>query len=141
MSKQIVKVFSLVFFSILIVFSVSFAKSFQVSERSDMPENGITPSLQAGKVTSTESVTTIEIASGVTSKVFWGKGAMVSIITMLPNSEIPKETLTSERLMDHDAGECRATRRWQDGQNAVHASCPHVLLFNWLSWKPRLPIP
>lgn len=112
---HLLTVFTSVLISVLIVFSGCSNKkapawkavndklikenNIQVRERSDMPETGITPNLQEGKVTSIDSVASIEIAPGVTSKVYWGKGAMVSIVTMLPNSEIPTETLASERLM------------------------------------------
>lgn len=70
-----------------------------VRERADLVETGITPSLEPSKVTPSEALKVIEIAPGVKSKIYWGKAVLVSWVTMDPNSEIPKETLDTSRMM------------------------------------------
>lgn len=74
-------------------------KNVKIRERSDLVETGVTPSLEPGKVTTIDSLKVIEFAPGVTGKMYWGKGALVNIMTMAPNSEIPEETIPGERLM------------------------------------------
>ncbi|MFA6472347.1 MAG: SMP-30/gluconolactonase/LRE family protein [Candidatus Latescibacterota bacterium] len=71
----------------------------KVRERTDLVETGITPSLEPGKVTPSDSLKVIEIAPGVKSMMYWGKAVLVSWITMAPNAEIPKETLSTSRMM------------------------------------------
>lgn len=73
--------------------------SIKVRERSDLVETGITPSIEPGVVTPVDSIKVIELAPGVTGKVYWGKAVLVNWVTMEPNSEIPKETLPSSRMM------------------------------------------
>jgi gluconolactonase len=70
-----------------------------VRERSDIVDTGIIPSLEPGKVTPKDSLKSIELAPGVTGKMYWGKAVLVNWVTMAPNSSIPKETLTTSRMM------------------------------------------
>ncbi|MFC1538851.1 SMP-30/gluconolactonase/LRE family protein [Candidatus Latescibacterota bacterium] len=63
------------------------------------PETNITSNLVDGVITSMNSLPEINLASGVTGKIYWGRGNLVNFVTMSPNSEIPQETLSSERIM------------------------------------------
>ena len=74
-------------------------KNVKIRLRDDIPETGIEPSLQPGQVTTKSALPEVELAAGVTSKMYWGKGVLINWMSMEPGAEIPKETLESERLM------------------------------------------
>lgn len=71
----------------------------QVRTRADVADTGITPSMEPGKVTPSDSLKAIDLAPGVKGKMYWGKAALVNWVTMDPNAEIPKETLSAPRMM------------------------------------------
>ncbi len=71
----------------------------EIRTRDDIPETGVEPNLEPGKVYKKSELPAVEIASGVTGKMYWGKGVMVNWMTFEPNANIPRETLTSERIM------------------------------------------
>lgn len=62
-------------------------------------ETGIVSNLPDGEVVQADALSEIEIAPGVEATVYWGRGNLVSIVTMAANAEIPLETLTGERVM------------------------------------------
>ena len=62
-------------------------------------ETGITSNLADGIVTNISTIPEVELAPGVTGQMYWGRGNLVCFVTMAPNSEIPQETLSSERIM------------------------------------------
>lgn len=62
-------------------------------------ETGIKTNIGDGQVRNMQALPSTELAPGVTAKIFWGRGNLVSFVTMDPNAEIPKETLESERIM------------------------------------------
>ena len=70
-----------------------------IRTRDDIPETGIVPNLEPGKVTNIKTLPEIQFAPGVTGRMYWGKGALVNFMTMTAGSEIPRETLSSERIM------------------------------------------
>ncbi|MFC1542062.1 SMP-30/gluconolactonase/LRE family protein, partial [Candidatus Latescibacterota bacterium] len=76
-------------------------KEHVVTERelSINPETNITSNLADGVITDMSTLPEINLASGVTGKIYWGRGNLVNFVTMAPNSEIPQETLSSERIM------------------------------------------
>ena len=65
----------------------------------DLPDTKITPSLQPGEIANRDNLPPVEIAPGVTGKMYWGQGVLVSWTTLAPGAEIPRETLENERLM------------------------------------------
>ncbi len=68
-------------------------------ESADVIDTGITSNLEAGKVTSIDTLPEVLFAPGVKGRMYWGKGALVNFMKMEPNSELPLEKLPSERLM------------------------------------------
>lgn len=76
-------------------------KEHQVTERTraDVPDTGVTPSLTPGAVTGIATLPETEIAPGVKSRMYWGKGVLACRTTLAPGAEIPRETLPSERFM------------------------------------------
>lgn len=67
--------------------------------RSDIPESKIISNLKPGVVARISHLPLTEIASGAKARLYWGKGVLVSRLTLEANAEIPKETLPSERIM------------------------------------------
>jgi len=67
--------------------------------RDDIPETGVVSNLVPGKVTNIKDLPDVELAPGVTCKMYWSRGNLVNWMTMEPGSEIPRETLSSERIM------------------------------------------
>jgi len=70
-----------------------------IRTRTDIPETNVTPSLEPGQIINKANLPAVQLAAGVTGKMYWGKGALVNWVTMEPNAEIPKETLPGERIM------------------------------------------
>ncbi|MFC1541639.1 SMP-30/gluconolactonase/LRE family protein [Candidatus Latescibacterota bacterium] len=71
----------------------------QVRTRDDIPETGVAPSLEPGKVYKKAELPDVEIAPGVTGKMYWGKGVLVNWMTLEPNAVFPREKLPAERIM------------------------------------------
>jgi gluconolactonase len=67
--------------------------------RTDIPKSKIVSNLEQGVVTNIAKLPLTEIAPGAKARLYWGKGNLVSWMTLEPRAEIPKETLPSERLM------------------------------------------
>lgn len=68
--------------------------------RKDIPKSRLASNLEAGVVTNIKKLPVVEIAPGARAKLYWGKGNLVSWMTLEPGAEIPKEeTLPSERIM------------------------------------------
>lgn len=67
--------------------------------RNDIPDTKITPSLKPGQVDNIDNLPVINLADGVTAKAYWGKGALMSFITLEPNASAPENTITGERFL------------------------------------------
>ncbi|MCG2816418.1 MAG: SMP-30/gluconolactonase/LRE family protein [Candidatus Aminicenantes bacterium] len=67
--------------------------------RNDIHETNIVPNLEPGTVTNIKNLPVTEIAPGVKTGMYWGKGTLVSWMILEPGAEIPREILQSERLM------------------------------------------
>src|SRR5690606_16922999 len=70
-----------------------------VRELTDLPANDIVSNLEVGKPKNISNLETIELYPGVSAKIFWGNGTMVSVIEMAPNSEIPEEILNVDQFV------------------------------------------
>lgn len=62
-------------------------------------ETNIVSNLPDGKVDVRAKLATAQLADGVMGNMYWGRGNMVNFVTMTANSEIPTQTLGSERIM------------------------------------------
>ncbi|MBN1292144.1 MAG: SMP-30/gluconolactonase/LRE family protein [Candidatus Latescibacteria bacterium] len=67
--------------------------------RTDIVENNIVSNLEPGVVTNLSKLPETEIAPGAKGKIYWGKGNLMNWMTLEPGAEIPKETLSGERIM------------------------------------------
>ncbi len=63
------------------------------------PETNIESNLGDGVIKDRSQLATVQLAEGVTGNMYWGRGNLVNFVTMAPNSEIPRESLQSERIM------------------------------------------
>ena len=70
-----------------------------VRTREDIPETDVVSNLIPGEIINKNDLPDIELAPGVTCKMYWGKGTLVNWMTMDPGAEISRETLTGERIM------------------------------------------
>ena len=85
--------------------------------RGDLPETGVVPNLEPGITSKLPDIPTVELADGVTSKMYWGKGTLINWMTMEPGAEMPKETLTSKSLKP-------GYRKRRDNSKSKEASLP-----------------
>jgi len=67
--------------------------------RNDIPETNIISNLKPGIVTNIKELPVTEIAPGIKSHMYWGKGNLINWMTLEPQAEISIEILPSERLM------------------------------------------
>jgi len=76
-------------------------KQYALTERelSGLPETTIGSSLEPGKVKSLDSLASVSLHPGVTAKIFWGSGNMVSLLQLEPNAKIPEEVLSADRFV------------------------------------------
>jgi gluconolactonase len=75
------------------------AKNLTVRTRDDIPAVRLKPGLAEGVVTQIAKLPEIVLAPGVKARLYWGKGNLVAWLTFEPGAMIPRETLTSERVM------------------------------------------
>lgn len=66
-------------------------KNIEGRTRSDIPETDIASNLEPGVVASLTELPVTEIAPGVTARLYWGKGALISWMILKPNSQIPRK--------------------------------------------------
>jgi len=71
----------------------------QVRARDDIPKSQVAPNLAPGVVKAIGTLPAAEIAPGVTAKMYWGKGVLVSWATLGPGAKIVEESLPAERLL------------------------------------------
>lgn len=67
--------------------------------RTDIPDTKVTSNLKGGQVDSISNLPVINLAEGVTAKVYWGKGTLVSFITLEPNAAMCEQKIKGERFM------------------------------------------
>src|SRR6478735_6333023 len=64
-----------------------------------LPKTTTGSNLEAGKVRSLDSLAVLTLHPGVTAKIFWGTGNMVSTLQLEPNAKIPEEVLPADRFL------------------------------------------
>ena len=104
-------------------------------ERSDIPTTGITSNLKPGQVSSLQDLPEIELYAGVKSKMYWGRGALVSISTIEAGSEIPEEILPANRFLFVMEGDVEQLidnemvpmiSRKREAPDGIHGATPRV---------------
>ncbi len=89
--------------------------------RTDIPDTKVPSNLTGGKVTNMSTLPDIQLAGGVIAKAYWGKGALMSFITMAPNAAIPESKISGERFLFVLSGE---VKEWVDGSQATLRGVP-----------------
>jgi len=62
--------------------------------KSDLPSN-----LKDGEIQNLNNLETYELYPGVQAKLFWGSGAMATILQLDPQAQIPEEVLSSDKFV------------------------------------------
>jgi gluconolactonase len=70
-----------------------------VKELPDLPSSSVTPNLEVGTPANIQNLDSLQLYPGVTAKIFWGNGNLVSVLELEPNSTIPKENLPADRFL------------------------------------------
>lgn len=70
-----------------------------VREISNLPATQIESNLEDGKVNNLNQMDSTELHPGVDATLFWGSGAMVSVLELEPHAEIPEEALPADRFV------------------------------------------
>ena len=76
-------------------------KQYSLAERklSGISEPAVESNLESGKVKGLDSLASATLHPGITAKIFWGSGNMVSTLQLEPNAKIPEEVLTADRFV------------------------------------------
>ncbi|SDF03457.1 gluconolactonase [Pricia antarctica] len=72
---------------------------FTIRELQDLPTSTLVPNLEFGNPMNINNLDSLELHSGVISKIFWGNGNLTSMLTLDPNAIIPKENLPANRFL------------------------------------------
>lgn len=67
--------------------------------RTDIPDSKIEPNVKVREKLNYKDLPTTTLAEGVGAKVFWGKGGLMSFISMQPHSSIPENIIQGERFL------------------------------------------
>ena len=68
-------------------------------ELSGITEPAVESNLESGKVKGSDSLASVTVHPGITAKIFWGSGNMVSTLQLEPNAKIPEEVLMADRFV------------------------------------------
>ena len=75
-------------------------KQYNLTEKElDISKSPVESNLEFGKVKGLDSIVNTTLHPGVTGKIFWGSGSMVSTLQLEPNATIPEEVLTADRFV------------------------------------------
>jgi len=104
-------------------------------QRTDIPNTGVTSNLKPGQVASLQDIPSIELYPGVSAKMYWGHGALVSIATLKAGAEIPREILPSDRFLFVMEGDVKQLinnkfvpmiSRKREAPDGIHAATPRA---------------
>jgi gluconolactonase len=97
--------------------------------RSDIQDSKLEPNIKPGEKINYNNLPSIELAEGVTSKTYWGKGGLMSFVTMEPNSTIPEKIIEGERFLFVLEGSIQETIKGQNTTlRAVAKEAPGAVL-------------
>ena len=71
----------------------------QSRSRTDIQNSNIKPNIEVGEKINYNNLPDTKLAEGVTSKIYWGEGGLMSFVTLEPNSSIPEKTIQGERFL------------------------------------------
>jgi gluconolactonase len=104
-------------------------------ELTGLPKTKVLSNLEAGKVTSLESITNTELYPGVNAKIYWGTGTMTAVLQLEPNAEIPEEVLPTDRFLFVlegevsqliEGSEVRMIAVKREAQDGTHSITPRI---------------
>lgn len=70
-----------------------------VRELPNLPSSSVAPNLEVGTSINFQDLDSLQLYPGVTAKIFWGNGNLISVFDLEPNSTIPKENLPANRFL------------------------------------------
>ena len=70
-----------------------------VRELPDLPSSSVATNLEVGTSINFQDLDSLQLYPGVTAKIFWGNGNLISVFDLEPNSTIPKENLPANRFL------------------------------------------
>lgn len=70
-----------------------------VREMPVVPTTGISPNVEVGIAQNLQNLDSLQLYPGVKAKMLWGNGTLVSVLELAPNTTIPNETLTEDRIL------------------------------------------
>ncbi len=70
-----------------------------VRTRSDIPETNVLSNVGSGEVVNITALPSIELADGATAKAYWGKGNLMSFVSLEPGATLPERTIPGERFL------------------------------------------
>lgn len=70
-----------------------------VKELPDYPSTSVEPNLEVGTFSNLQNLDSLQLYPGIMAQIFWGKGNLVSVLELEPNSSIPKENLPADRFL------------------------------------------
>jgi len=74
-------------------------QNIQGRTRQDIPKSKLVSNLEPGVALAFDKLPVTEMAPGVKARLYWGKGNLVTWMTLEPGAEIGGESLPSERIM------------------------------------------
>ncbi len=67
--------------------------------RTDIQNTKLVSNIKPGEKVNYNDLPAIQLSEGVSAKAYWGKGGLMSFITLEPNSSIPEKTIQGERFL------------------------------------------
>ncbi len=112
-------------------------KQYSLTERqlTGLPKTKVVSNLQAGKVTSLDSIATTTLYPGVTAKLYWGTGTMAGILQLEANAKVTEEALPSDQFVfvlegsiDQDINGSPVTMisRKREEPDGAHSATPRI---------------
>lgn len=71
----------------------------KIRTRTDIQDSDIIPNIEVGGKLNINNLPDTQLAQGVTAKIYWGEGGLMSFTTLEPNSSIPEKTIEGERFL------------------------------------------
>lgn len=100
-----------------------------IRTRTDIKDTEIVPNVEAGGKLNINNLPDTKIAPGVTAKIYWGKGGLMSFTTLEPNSSIPEKSIEGERFLFVLEGKVQEMIKGQYVElNAIPREAPGAVL-------------
>ena len=107
----------------------------KVRQLASVPQSAIASNLESAKVKNLHSLDSTALHPGVSAKLFWGSGTMISVLQLAPNAKIPEEILPADRfvfVLDGSIDQLinerlvRMTSRKREAPDGTHSGTPGI---------------